>query len=315
MSKLSDKFYDHIRDLKENEAIAYLKEISPCEPQIKEVTAEDGTTYNTVENVKEFEGELSGMWGYIYYHGIGTYTEDDDVAFDLFENGASQNDSFSLYALGNMCADGTTPDQMQGGPRQKYDHYDASSFMERCSESNGEFAPAAWFWLGDYYLDSARGGDPELGIEYLHKAYEGGVSLAAPSMAKYYYDKAEAHDFKDIAANQIYLRWQQEAYEVDPHNQAFDYGMALYGMLFGLQPNIRLALKLFEEDYEAGGYDGAMTLALHYEHEAQTDKYDSEMRATFKKQAEHWRVLAMQRMEELGDEDGEEEEDVDDAWV
>lgn len=124
--------------------------------------------------------EADGLRGYVLYYGIGGTPEDDERAFRIFERGVKSYDSLSQYMLGIMCEDATTPDQAEGGPRQKYDHYDAERFMTLCAgNEEGHFAAMAWMWLGEYFIDSTRGEDPELGEEYLEKAAAAGFEEAA----------------------------------------------------------------------------------------------------------------------------------------
>lgn len=238
MNTLTDDFFSLLADGRDEEAVALLGK-APSSP------------------------ERDGLLGYCLYNGIGGFPQDDERAFLLFEQGALVSDSLSLYELGLMCENGDTPDQREGGPRQKYDHYDAEGFMQRCADGDGTFAATAWLWLGEYFLDSARGGDPECGVEYLEKAADAGMPDAVELLAVHYREIADYFGYGDPDANRRLLRWQQIAYENNPHDESYNYGMLLDGVE-GIPANVRLALKLYEEDWEHGHSQGARALALHY---------------------------------------------------
>ena len=109
----------------------------------------------------------SGVLAFMRHDGIGV-EKDLDVCFELAERAAfSEDDALGYYLLGFMCDNAETPDQLTGGPRQKYHHYDAERFYEICASKESPWRIPACLWLGDHFLDSARGGDPEIGVEYL----------------------------------------------------------------------------------------------------------------------------------------------------
>ncbi|MDE6697366.1 MAG: hypothetical protein K2K25_10850 [Muribaculaceae bacterium] len=130
------------------------------------------------------DAEKNGLLGLMYHDGIGV-ERNLDKAFEYAEKGAVENEGVALYLLGFMCENGETPDQFDGGPRQKYDHYDAEHFMERCASTSSSWAADANLWLGRYYMDMARGGDPEYGVEFLEKIGENS-SEAAGILYDYY---------------------------------------------------------------------------------------------------------------------------------
>ena len=76
-------------------------------------------------------GERDGLLALIHHEGIGVAT-DLDKSFEYAEKAAFEGgDALGYYVLGYMCDKAETPDQADGGPRQKYDHYDAESFYEK----------------------------------------------------------------------------------------------------------------------------------------------------------------------------------------
>lgn len=236
--------------------------------------------------------EADALRGYAMYYGIGGTPEDDERAFQIFENGVAAGDSLSQYMLGIMCEDASTPDQAEGGPRQKYDWYDAERFMTLCAENTeGAFAGMAWLWLGKYFIDSTRGEDPELGEEYLEKAAEADFDEAAEILRDRAEDRAEYYDWQDVEANGCLLRWQQRMYEMNPHDESYAYGRLFSGVP-GIPENLRLALKLYEEDYEFGHSQGARALALHYEARAEDLTLAVADRAEAKVLAQAWHERA-----------------------
>lgn len=259
---LTEDFFNLIADDRESEAAALLATAAPSP-------------------------ESDGLRAYSFYNGVGDFPRDDDRAFELFEKAAAEGDSLSLYELGLMCENGDTPDQRGGGPRQKYDHYDAEAFMQRCADTDGMFAAAAWLWLGEYFLDSARGGDPDVGIEYLEKAADAGMEDAVELLTEHYREIAAYYDYKNTAANHDLFRWQQIAYENNPHDESYNYGMLLDGVE-GIPANTRLALKLYEEDWVHGHSQGARALAMHYERRAANLSLDASERAEAAVSAQAW---------------------------
>ncbi len=91
----------------------------------------------TEEIVKMVSGapdspERTGLLAYMYHEGIGVPV-DLDKCFELAEKAAfGGGDALGYLLLGFMCDNSETPDQAEGGPRQKYDHYDAERFYAEC---------------------------------------------------------------------------------------------------------------------------------------------------------------------------------------
>lgn len=110
--------------------------------------------------------ERDGLRALMYHDGIG-YPVDLDKSFELAEKASDGGDPLGYFMLGFMCDNAETPDQAFGGPGQKYDHYDAERFYAKCAEIESRWRPYAVLWLGEYFFDSARGGDPDVAVEYL----------------------------------------------------------------------------------------------------------------------------------------------------
>lgn len=275
----AEKFFSLLADDHENEAAEFVASLAPSP-------------------VKD------GLTGYCHYNGIGRTEADDEAAFDCFERGAAGGDSLSLYHLGLMCDRAETPDQREGGPRQKYDHYDAETFMERCADGHGMMEQWACLWLGEFYADSARGGDPEIALEYYERADSLDNDEAAGILAQYYTDRAEYEEYGDPATNALLLKWQQRAYELNHEDESYNYGRLLYEGFAGIPPQRDMALQLFEEDWEAGHSSGARALALHYEAEAREMMARAATDAEAAQRVAECRVLA-QAWHERADENAE----------
>lgn len=131
--------------------------------------------------------ERDGLMALIYHDGIGV-EQDLDKSFGYAEKAAFDGkQGIGYYMLGHMCEHAETPDQAGGGPRQKYDHYDAERFYEICSKIESEWRESAIIWLGDYYMDFAKGGDPEIGLEY-YESIADTNAVAAERLSDYYRD-------------------------------------------------------------------------------------------------------------------------------
>lgn len=251
----------------------------------------DGKDNEALEGVfgtKDNTPEIFGLKGYCYYYGVGDCPENDDAAYAYFEAGAYSQDSLSLYCLGIMCDEGRTPDQAEGGPRQRHDQFDAEDFMTRCECAHGTFESAACLWLGEYFMDSTRGEDPEVGVEYYERAAAAGIQEAVKALAEYYWEMAGYREYKDPEYNEKLFHWQQLAYEGNPHDESYNYGCLLDGSFPGIPENLRLCLKLYEEDYEFGHSQGARALARHYEALSTDPRLSDEVALKAAKTAEIW---------------------------
>ncbi len=124
-----------------------------------------------LEQTDSFPGHFGrdGLLAMACYRGWGVEA-DPEEAFRHAKCGMQAGDALACYVLGLMCANGDTPDQRTGGPRQEYDHYDAERFMQMAAEAGGPWAVKAHLWLGDYFMDSCRGEDPDEGREHYQVA-------------------------------------------------------------------------------------------------------------------------------------------------
>lgn len=206
--------------------------------------------------------------------GEAHYIQGDyENASVAFEKGIEMKEPRSMYDFALMCYDGLVDNT-------RYDWYDAEKYMEMCYKTESDISVEAAVWLAEYFLDSAEGGDPEFAMDYLNYAADKGHKRATELLADHYFSLAENEDFKNEEANSLAFKYEQRAYEDDPHEQSYNYGyMYFYGI--GTPVNLRLALKLFEEDYEFGHKEGAEALADYYEKEG------------MKKDAEAWKKFAL----------------------
>lgn len=165
MNALSERFYDIIQ---ENCDYANLK---------NEVGELFSNKYST--------NSRNAVEAFFYHDGIGRPI-DLEKAFELTEKAAfDDHDPLGYYLLGYMCYNAETPDQAIGGPRQKYDWYDAERFYEICANSGSKWRIPARLWLGDYFMNFARGGDPEIGAEY-YESIADVSDEAARKLGEYY---------------------------------------------------------------------------------------------------------------------------------
>lgn len=206
--------------------------------------------------------EKDGLTALCLYNGWGM-TRDLDKAFEAAERAALSNEGVALFLLGIMCENAETPDQQEGGPRQKYDHYDAEHFMQRCAATSSSWAEDAHLWLGHYFMNSARGGDPDEAIDHFAAIGHENADAAA-ALADYYRDMAEYSDYTDEEYNTKTYEWTQEAARLNPEDYSYEYAMLLLRGV-GCEPSMQKAREYFEKDYGFGHWQGASALALLWE--------------------------------------------------
>lgn len=204
--------------------------------------------------------ERDGLMALLLHEGIGVPTS-LEKSFEYAEKAALEGgDALGYYILGYMCDKAETPDQAEGGPRQKYDHYDAERFYEKCAEKESNWKKYACNWLGDHFLNMARGGDPELGVEYLEQIAEDDAE-AAERLSDYYWDIV-IPDYPDDERAEDLFRWTKKAVELDEENEEFLYRLGwLYADGIGCEKSFWLALKYFGLAYFAGDWRGAESIA------------------------------------------------------
>lgn len=223
---LSDKFYE------------LLDVIEDC----PEVAAE---LVRMVEDAPD-SGERDGLMSFLYYEGIGV-GQDIEKAFEYAERGAfaTPKDGLSCFIMGVLCENAMTPDQATGGPRQKYDHYDAESFYEYCSKEDSRWRDEAIMWLGRHYMDFARGGDPEIGVEYF-ESIAGHNADAAGALSDYYWELAVPDYTDDEEWVEKLFKWTSVAYGLEPAEYAYRMGW-LYENGVGCEQDEEKARKYYEE--------------------------------------------------------------------
>lgn len=233
--------------------------------------------------------ERDGLLALAYHDGVGVDVN-YDKAFEYAERAAELNEGVALYLLGFMCENAETPDQACGGPRQKYDHYDAERFMERCAATTSSWAEPAHMWLGDYYMDSARGGDPEVALEHYEAIAEDNTE-ATSKLSDYYWDRAEAFGFQDEETNELCYKWSLAAVIKDPYNYSFRHASLLYRGV-GCNPSFRLARKYYEDAYDFGMWEAAAAIADMYSNRALEEGRSEDEIEKCIKESVSWQRLA-----------------------
>ncbi len=203
--------------------------------------------------------EKDGLLALIYHEGIGVEA-DLEKSFEYAEKAAFQGgQGIGYYLLGYMCEHAETPDQAESGPRQKYDHYDAERFYEKCSEIESPWREPALIWLGDYYMDFAKGGDPEIGVEYLESIAADNAE-AAGRLSDYYWDLVMPDYVDDPTWTEQLYKWTKVAANLDPDE--YTYRLAwLYADGIGCESDIDKAKEFFTKAYELGDWRGAKSMA------------------------------------------------------
>lgn len=207
--------------------------------------------------------ESTGLLAYMYHEGIGVDVN-LDRCFELAEEAAfNGGDSLGYFLLGYMCDNVETPDQAEGGPRQKYDHYDAERFYEKCAEIESMWSSQAHLWLGDYYLDMARGGDPDVGVEH-YEAIANDNEEAASRLSDYYWNLIMPEYFEDEEWRAALFKWTTIAEQFNPEEYAYRMGW-IYADGLGCEQSVDKAVEYFEKVYNYGDWRGARAIAQCYE--------------------------------------------------
>lgn len=254
--------------------------------------------------------ERDGLLAMIYHDGIGV-TPDLDKCFEYAEKAALEGDNpLGYYILGYMCDNIETPDQKDGGPRQKYDHYDAERFYEICAKKESKWKIPACNWLGDYFINFAKGGDPEIGIEYLEKIADEDAE-AAGKLSDYYWDLVMPDYTHDTDWTIPLFKWTKVAASLDPEEYIYRLGW-LYADGIGCNKSFWLALKYFSEAFFHDDWRGASSIA----HMLQTfleghDGFSQEEKAQCLDMIASWRNKAeqMKLLSDSEEEDSSAEED------
>lgn len=203
--------------------------------------------------------ERDGLLALMYHEGIGV-PMDLDKCFELAEKAAfGGKDGLGYFLLGYMCDNAETPDQSEGGPRQKYDQYDAERFYEICAGIKSRWRDHAILWLGDYYMDSAQGGDPEIGVEYYEKIAEENAD-AAGRLSDYYWDLVMPEYIEDEEWTAQLFKWTSVAVRLDPEEYSYRMGW-IYADGLGCDKSFEKAREEFRRAYEYGDWRGAKFIA------------------------------------------------------
>ena len=216
---------------------------------------------NLIEKAPD-SSERDGLMSLMYHEGIG-YPIDLDKSFTLAESASESGDPLGYFMLGYMCDNIETPDQCEGGARQKYDHYDAERFYAKCAEFDSRWRPYAVLWLGDYYMDSARGGDPDIAVEYYESIAENNAE-AAGCLSDYYWDLIMPLYFEDDEWRSKLFKWTSVAAELNPGEYSYRMGW-IYADGLGCEKSFDKAFDFFHKAYLNGDNKGADAIAKIYE--------------------------------------------------
>lgn len=207
--------------------------------------------------------EKEGLLGLMYHEGIGIPV-DFDRCFEHAEKAVDTGgDPLGYFLLGYMCDNIETPDQADGGPRQKYDHYDAERFYEKCAEQESRWKEYACLWLGDYFLDFAQGGDPDVGVEYYEQVAEFNADAAA-ALSDYYWDLIMPLYLEDDEWRAQLFKWTKVAAELDPEEYSYRMGW-IYADGLGCEKDDDMAIEYFKTAYGYDDWRGAKAIAKIYE--------------------------------------------------
>ncbi len=207
--------------------------------------------------------ESTGLAALLYHEGIGV-AADPDKCFSLAEKAAEEGDGLGYFLLGYLCGNNEIPDTKEGGAKRKYDSGDAVRFYELCARTDCRWAVPAHSWLGGYYLNMDRGGDPETGLKHYEAAADRDGD-AAVALCKYYWSIARENpdSYGDPDLNGKLLKWTKKAAEFNPQDYSYILG-CLYAE--GIGCNIRqspLAIKYWKEADKYGDKRAAEAIVRH----------------------------------------------------
>jgi len=249
--------------------------------------------------------ESNGLLALMYHEGIGV-SVDLDKSCELAEKAAFEgNDGLGYFLLGYMCDNAETPDQKEGGPRQKYDHYDAERFYEKCTEIDSRWAEHAHLWLGDYFMNSAQGGDPDVAIEHYEAIGENNAE-AAGRLSDYYWeqqvvDAVIPEEYRDKELEEKIFKWTHDAVRLNPHDYSYRMGWCYAdGIGCDAGKGFRLARKYWEDAYEFGDWRAADSIATLFEERLENLPDDADHaweRQRCEREITSWRKLAAKTRE------------------
>ncbi|MDE6266863.1 MAG: sel1 repeat family protein [Muribaculaceae bacterium] len=242
-----------------------------------------------IENAPQ-SSESDGLRALMYHEGIG-YPADLDKCFELAERATEGGDPLGYFLLGFMCDNAETPDQEHGGPRQKYDHYDAERFYAGCAGIESVWRPYAVLWLGDYYFDSAQGGDPEIAVEYLESIAEDN-SEAAGRLSDYYWDLIMPLYIEDDEWRAQLFKWTSVAARLSPEDYSYRMGW-LYADGLGCEKSFEKSFDFFQEAFLNGDKKGAEAIAKIYEeYLEETPELSDTEKMKCRKEIDYWKNLS-----------------------
>lgn len=267
---LSEKFHDLYRQLDTNPDLT-------------------GKIINLIENAPD-TSEREGLRALMYHDGIG-YALDYDKSFEMAEKAVEGGDPLGFFMLGYMCDNIETPDQAHGGPQQKYDHYDAERFYAKCAEIESRWQPCAILWLGEYYMDMAKGGDPEIAVEYYESIADNNAEAAA-RLSDYYWDLIMLNFFEDDECCSQLFKWTSVAAKFNPEEYSYRMGW-IYAHGLGCKKSREKAFDFFHEAYLHGDENGADAIAKIYEEylDENPEIADNE-KLEYQKEIEYWKNMA-----------------------
>lgn len=204
--------------------------------------------------------ERDGLLALMYHEGIGVGI-DLDLCFKLAETSAlNGHDGLGYFLTGYMYDNGEAPGQIENRTGQLYDQRDAKRFYEICSTIDSRWREEAIIWLGDYYMDPARGGKQEMAVEY-YESIANNNAKAACRLSDYYWDLIDIEqplENQDLAAR--LFKWTSIAAEKYTDEYTYRLG-TLYTCGVGCEKDSDRAIDLYVEAYENGDWRGAQAVA------------------------------------------------------
>lgn len=242
--------------------------------------------------------ESTALLALMYHDGMGV-AQDFGKCFELTKRAALEgDDGLGYYLLGYMCDNLEIPNQTCPGVKEQFSQLDAVRYYEKCAVLNCRWSDAAHLWLGNYYMDSARGGDMDVAVKH-YETLASYNAEAAGRLSDYYWDQRTMNavvpeEFRDVDLETKIYKWTLQAVELNPHDYSFRMGW-IHADGIGCNKSFRLARKYWEDAYEFGDPHAADAIVTLFEErlsEIPDTPDNADERAHCLKSIASWRKLA-----------------------
>ena len=131
-------------------------------------------------------------------------------------------------------------------------------------------------WLGDYYIDMAQGGDPEVAVEH-YEAIADEDGEAACALCDYFLgmESATPDELRSADMDNTLMKWAKKAADYAPEEYVYVLG-CLYAEGIGCKLDRRKACQYWKEAFDAGDWRVADAIAILLEERLATLQSDDD---------------------------------------